>query len=628
MTLAIGIRSFISAEGLPEVLRQAADARKAFPDARLILAACGAPVPPDLAARFDSVVHYSDKAEGHGRSWSVILGYAEKNRCEDVIVTNGNDQHIFVAVRKAYDSAQPGVTVPERMKRVIFTRDSIDGLTLEDLENGFLRHKWAMPVRDLQSGLFIIRGLKYQAGIAAGIGAMDSWLGDLAFYDLLFTRHPDLRISTPKIEVRSQHYSLSSRLFVFRTIAACELHFGITFQEIIRLAEMAPFAYFFDGSISRVGEIETAWLNYTNAEKIHGMKALILAAGRGSGLKPITDTRPKPLVPVANKPMILYIVEDIINAGISDIGIVVSPAGGPIREAVGDGSRWKVRITYITQPEPLGLAHAVQCARGFTGASPFILYLGDNLLSGGISGFVSSFASSSDDARLMLTVVDDPARFGVVELDDKLRPVRLVEKPKNPPSNFAVVGIYGFRPAIFGAIAKIKPSARGELEITDAIQELLSSSKPVSAEFVRDWWHDTGKPQSLLVANGLVLDHMKETFNEGTCAQSARVFGRVRIGRGSRILDNTEIRGPACIGSNCVIGPDCLVGPYTSIGDGAKISGSALEFSMVFDNAVIKNAGRISDSIIGSGCTVTGKGKGRPDGGRSLVLGDGTKTEV
>jgi glucose-1-phosphate thymidylyltransferase len=322
----------------------------------------------------------------------------------------------------------------------------------------------------------------------------------------------------------------------------------------------------------------------------------------------------------------VYILEELINAGISDRGIVIGPAGAPIRAAVGDGSRWKVKISYILQPEPLGLAHAVQCARGFTGSSPFILYLGDNLLSGGISDFVASFASSSDDARLMLTAVDDPTRFGVVELDDKQRPVRLVEKPKNPPSNFAVVGIYGFRPSVFDAITRIKPSARGELEITDAIQEMISVSKLVSAEFVKDWWHDTGKPQSLLVANGLVLDHMKETFNEGSLAHSARIFGRVRIGRGTRILENTEIRGPVCIGCNCVIGPDCFIGPYTSIADGVKIIKSGIEFSMVFDKAVIENAGRISDSIIGSGCTVRGKGKS--EASRSLVLGDGTTAEV
>jgi len=625
MTLTIGIRSFISPEGLPELARQAADARKEFPRAKLVLAACGEQVPKELSAYFDSIVHYSDKAEGHGRSWSVILDHARKNRSEDVIVTNGNDQHIFQAIRKAYEAAPRGVTVPERNKRVIFTRDSIDGLTLEDLENGFLRQKWATRVRDLQSGLFIIKGREYYDGLR--MDGVDSWLGDLAFYDLLFTRHPELKINAPRIEVRGEHYSISSRLFVFRTITSCERYFNIGFQDVIERAEMEPFSYFFDGSISRVGEIKTAYLNYRNAEKIHGMKALVLAAGKGTGLKPITDTRLKPLVPVANKPMIMYVVEDLIDAGISDIGIVISPAGGPIRDALGDGSRWKVRITYIMQPEPLGLAHAVQCARGFVGDSPFILYLGDNMLSGGISDFVSAFASSSDEARLMLTTVSDPARFGVVELDDKKKPVRLVEKPKNPPSNFAVVGIYGFRPAVFDAIRKIKPSQRGELEITDAIQELISSSKSVSVEFVKDWWHDTGKPQSLLVANALVLDHMKETFDEGTHSRSATIFGRVRIGKGTQVLGNSEIRGPVSIGKDCVIGPDCLIGPYTSIADGAKISGSSIEFSMVFENAVIEDVGRMGDSIIGSGCKVTGKGKAKQKE-NSLILGDNARAEV
>ncbi|MFH0737376.1 MAG: glucose-1-phosphate thymidylyltransferase [Candidatus Micrarchaeota archaeon] len=626
MTLALGIRSFISPEGLPELERQASDARKVFPKAKMILAACGEIVPDKIASVFDSVVHYSGKAEGHGRSWSIILDYASKNRCEDVIVTNGNDQHIFPAVRKIYERAPKGVTVPERMKRVIFTRDSIDGLTLEDLENGFLRRKWATSVRDLQAGLFMIKGRGYYEPIGSSIGGLDSWLGDLAFYDLLFSTHPDIRINTPKIEVRSQHFSISSRLFVFRTIASCEKHFRISFQELIREAEKEPFSYLFDGSPSRIGDIETAYMNFRNAEKIHGMKGLILAAGRGTGLKPITDNRLKPLVPVANKPMIMYVLDDLINAGITDIGIVISPAGTPIKEAVGDGSRWKVKVTYIVQPEPLGLAHAVRCAQGFIGGSPFILYLGDNLLSGGIAGFVSAFASSSDDARLMLTTVDDPTRFGVVELDDKRRPIRLVEKPEKPKSNFAIVGIYAFRSSVFDAISKIKPSPRGELEITDAIQALISSSKPVSVEFVKDWWHDTGKPQSLLLANGLMLDHMKDTFNEGGRAPSAKIFGRVRIGRGSSILENTEIRGPVSIGEGCVIGPDCLIGPYTSVADGARISRTSIEFSMVFDKAVIEGAGRITDSIIGSGCTV--RGKGAREIIKPLILGDGRSIEV
>jgi|GEM_PF-4633 len=626
MTLAIGIRSLVSDEGLPELLRQAADARKEFPEAKLVLAACGMEPPEGLSASFDKVVHYSNKAEGYGKPWALILAYAEESGCDDVIVTNGNDQHIFAEVRKAYEKAQPGVVVPERMKRVVFMRDTIDGQTLEDLENGFIRHKWSTGIRDLQSGLFILKGRNSWRGLREGMEKLDSWLGDLAFYDLLFSRNHNAGISTPKIIVRSQHYSLSSRLFVFRTIASCEQHFGISFQDLVKEALNEPFAYLFDGSPARVEEIENAYLNYRNAEKVRGMKALILAAGKGTNLRPITDTRLKPVVPIANKPIIEYIVEELLNAGINDIGIVVSPAGGQIRQVVGDGSRWKARITYITQPEPLGLAHAVRCAQGYIGDSPFVLYLGDTMLSGGISEFVSSFAASSDEAKLMLTVVDDPSRFGVVELDSKKRPVRLVEKPKNPATNFAVVGVYAFRQGIFGAIAEIKPSARGELEITDAIQKLIDDSRPISVEFVKDWWHDTGRPQSLLLANGLVLDHMKDTYNEGTVAKGSKVFGRVRIGKGTKILGNTEIRGPVVIGKDCTIGPDCFIGPYTSIGDGTEISGTRMEFSMVFDKADIRDAGAISDSIIGSGCRVVGKGKS--EAAKTLVLGDGTKTEA
>ncbi len=344
------------------------------------------------------------------------------------------------------------------------------------------------------------------------------------------------------------------------------------------------------------------------------LKGLILSGGKGTRLRPITHTSAKQLVPVANKPVLFYGIEAMAAAGIEEVGIIIAPeTGQEIREAAGDGSRFGVKITYVEQDEPLGLAHAVLTAEAFLGGSPFVMYLGDNLLQGGISDLVAAFREHEPDALILLTPVPDPENFGVAELapatpgDAVTQPggpgrvVRLVEKPAEPATDLALVGVYMFTAGIHDAARAIEPSARGELEITDAIQHLVDSGMRVEPHIVRGWWKDTGRLEDMLEANRLILDNLKERV-EGELIDS-QVDGRVVIEAGAR-LERTRVRGPAVIGAGAQL-RDCYIGPYTAIGERCEISGSEVEHSILLAGATVCDLdGRMESSLLGRNVTV------------------------
>ena len=326
------------------------------------------------------------------------------------------------------------------------------------------------------------------------------------------------------------------------------------------------------------------------------MKRLILSGGRGTRLRPLTYTSAKQLVPVANKPVLFYGIEALAAAGIRDIGIVVGDTQAEIRAAVGDGSSWGVSITYIEQDEPRGLAHAVLISEPFIGAEPFVMYLGDNLLNKGITSFVEEFVREKPAAQILLARVPDPQMFGVAELLDG-RVIRLVEKPQEPKSDLALVGVYMFSPAVFDAVKAIRPSLRNELEITDAIQQLIDRGLDVRPHIVDGWWKDTGKLEDMLEANRLILDRIERRV-DGSVDADSRVEGKVIVEAGA-VVEHSVVRGPVIIGAGAKI-VHAYVGPFTSIMNDAEVRDSEIEHSIVLEGSSISNlAARIEDSLIG-----------------------------
>jgi glucose-1-phosphate thymidylyltransferase len=326
------------------------------------------------------------------------------------------------------------------------------------------------------------------------------------------------------------------------------------------------------------------------------MKGLILSGGKGTRLRPLTYTSAKQLVPVANKPVLFYGIESLAAAGIHDIGIVVGDTQAEIRAAVGDGSAWGVSITYIEQDAPRGLAHAVLISEPFIGAEPFVMYLGDNLLNKGISNFVEEFVREKPAAQILLARVPDPQMFGVAELADG-RVVRLIEKPKEPKSDLALVGVYMFSPVVFDAVKAIRPSFRNELEITDAIQYLIDQGLEVRPHIVDGWWKDTGKLEDMLEANRLILDRIERRV-DGSVDADSRVEGKVIVEAGAVVV-HSVVRGPVIIGARARI-VHAYVGPFTSIMNDAEVRESEIEHSIVLEGSSISHLGaRIEDSLIG-----------------------------
>jgi len=356
---------------------------------------------------------------------------------------------------------------------------------------------------------------------------------------------------------------------------------------------------------------------------VQQLKGLILSGGRGTRLRPITHTSAKQLVPVANKPVLFYGIEAMAQAGIDEVGIIIAPeTGGEIRAAAGDGSRFGVKLTYIVQDRPAGLAHAVLTAEEFLGESPFVMYLGDNLLQGGIGDLVDAFREHSPDALILLTPVPDPEHYGVAELRDGAV-VHLVEKPSAPQTDLALVGVYMFTPVVHVAARAIEPSARGELEITDAIQHLVDQGRRVEPHIVQGWWKDTGRLEDMLAANRLVLDTIAGHV-EGELVQS-QVDGRVVIEAGAR-LERCAVRGPAIIGAGARL-VDCYVGPYTAIGEDCEISNAEVEHSILLARSVVRDLdGRMESSLLGRNVKV-GRAHRQPRAFRFLV-GDNSEIGI
>ncbi|HEX2172909.1 MAG TPA: glucose-1-phosphate thymidylyltransferase [Dehalococcoidia bacterium] len=353
------------------------------------------------------------------------------------------------------------------------------------------------------------------------------------------------------------------------------------------------------------------------------MKGLILSGGKGTRLRPLTYTGAKQLVPVANKPVLFYAIEDLVEAGISDIGIVVGDTKDQIMAAVGDGSRFGARVTYIDQPQPLGIAHGVQIARDFLGDDRFVLFLGDNFIRDGIVPLVEQFRDGPMSSLIVLTPVKNPQDFGVAEVTGD-RVVRLVEKPKDPPSNLAVIGIYMFDHHVFEAVGNIKPSARGELEITDTIQYLIDRGLSVVPHHLTGWWIDTGKMEDMLEANRLVLETI-ETHIEGTIEGESRIDGKVVLEAGARVI-NSVIRGPVVIGARTEI-VNSYVGPFSSIDHDCRVLDSEVEHSIVLEHSRIEDIHhRIEDSLIGRFVTIS-RSPIKPRAYK-LMLGDHSKVGI
>ena len=357
------------------------------------------------------------------------------------------------------------------------------------------------------------------------------------------------------------------------------------------------------------------------------MKGVLLSGGTGSRLRPITHTGPKQLVPVANKPVLEYAIQDLKEAGITEIGVVLGNKGREaIQERLGDGSQYGVDITYIIQGNPLGLAHAAGCARDFVGDDDFVMFLGDNILKRGIRELVESFEAGDYGAGIALQEVDTPEAFGIADVDGDGNVVELIEKPDEPPTNLALIGIYVFSNDVFDVIERLEPSWRGELEITDAIQTLLEGGHAIDSEVVDGWWKDTGKPEDILEANRLVLED-KTLTTEGTVESGATIEGEVELHETATIEEGATVRGPVSIGEDTVIKTGTYVGPFTSVGSDSTLEAVHIENSVVIGESTLTTEGKIVDSLLGRGTEIGSAVDLLPEG-RRLVVGENSQLKL
>lgn len=353
------------------------------------------------------------------------------------------------------------------------------------------------------------------------------------------------------------------------------------------------------------------------------MKALVLAGGAGTRLRPITYTSAKQLVPVANKPVLFYVLEDLRDAGITDVGVVVGDTAPAIQAAVGDGSKFGLDVSYIHQEAPLGLAHALLVSREFLAGEDFVMYLGDNFIVGGIKDLVADFAEHRPDAQIMITHVADPRALGVAELDHEGRVVRLVEKPARPKSNYALVGVYLFTPAVHEGVRGLTPSPRGELEITEAIQWLIDNGRRVKSTVITGYWKDTGNVVDMLEVNRQVLESL-EPKQLGDVDEVSELIGRVAIEEGAQVT-GSRIVGPAIIGAGTRVA-DSYIGPFSSVAEDCTIVDSELQYSIVLQGSLIQGVRRIDGSLIGRNVKVTPAA--RIQKAHRLVLADHSEVQI
>ncbi|MFH1133470.1 MAG: glucose-1-phosphate thymidylyltransferase [Nanoarchaeota archaeon] len=622
--MIIGIRAYLTEASHDELVFQLEEARKHFPQAAIVVALCGQRPTERIAGLGATIIHYSETLIGLTEAWKILVKEAQQAK-DSLIVVDGDDQHLFSEIRRMLDENKgEKAIIPEREKRVVFLSDSqLSRSTLEDLENGFIRMRYPQCPPDPQPGLYLL--LDPDVVGKLDFETVGPFVGDLALLDQLLSQ--GIAIKAPLIKVRPQTSTTLNLEISFHLVNDAERYFSVRFLDLIDAFKKNPAQFMQQSRLQDIEAIRRWYKGMLDRQQVTRMKGLILAGGFGERLRPITHTTQKQVIPIANKPILYYVIEDLVEIGIRDIAIIVGPNREQVKAVVGDGSRWNARITYLHQEKPLGLAHAVLLAEDYLGDEDFIMYLGDNMLDGTLADFAVRFKGSGADASILLTPVKDPQRFGIAKLNNLGEVERILEKPKDPPSNLAIIGIYAFKHVIFDACKAIKPSARGELEITDAMQWLLSHKHKIIADLVQGWWKDTGKPDALLEVNRLVLDSRMIYTNEAQIAPEATVIGRVGIGHGSRVIGKSLVRGPIIIGSNCTIGPDALIGPYTSIGDKVTIERAEVDHSIILSNTIIRSHNRIVDSIIGQGVRITPSAETLPRGNR-LILGDNAEIEL
>lgn len=590
-------------DNIKEYETQLEDIRTAFPQAFIFLVVCGLPITKKLASNSNEVVHYSKTPLGLGVPNKLIVDKSIKSGVNHLIIIDGDRQHIIQNIRNIYEknlSSDSDVIIPERKKRFLFTREELHGPTVEDILNGFLRYSIGCNLNDPVPGVYIF--LKTKKLQKFKFDESKSWVGDNELLKNIF--ESGLSISSPLLHVRENIYTISNRDLIFNSLTQNEKFFGVEIEEISNYIKNNPEKSLFGGNFYEVDRTVETYKEFKTKSKIRKMKAIILAGGKGTKLKPFTHTIQKQLFPIANKPILHYVMKKVVETGIREVGVIVGPKKEQVMESLGDGSRWNCRITYIEQDAPAGLAHAVATARKFLGDSSFLMILGDTVFTDDLTLFLQEFIESEFPVSLVLARVNDPTRCGIVELDSHGKVIRLVEKPREPKSDLAIIGIYAFTNKIHDAISKIKPSSRGELEITDAIQRLCEEKFRINYKIISSRWEDTGSPESLINANILILGSI-ETSIKGKIHPNTTIRGNVEIGAGTEIKENSFVIGPVSIGENCVIGPNAFIGPYTSVGNNCVIKSAEVLCSLILDNTKIECPERIFFSILGKNCIVT-----------------------